>query len=78
MTAACRNVTPQVALGPKAKPGPHVVSLEVNGQRHYIGTVDKDSNPAFSVRALPADRFRTVFSSAPKCTVLSGCISGLL
>lgn len=30
----------QVALGPKPKPGPHVVMVEKGGQKFAIGTLD--------------------------------------
>lgn len=38
--AACRPPPLQVALGPKPKPGPHVVFVERDGQKFAIGTLD--------------------------------------
>lgn len=47
----------QVALGPSARRGAHAVSVEMEGKRYYLGTLDKESNPHFSTSLMADDNF---------------------
>lgn len=43
----------QVALGPKPKQGASVVTVETNGKTTVIGTLNRDGETSFAVRAAP-------------------------